>query len=263
MIFIYVFYMDLFVEQNFLMNLIVLSLVHIFSNFNGTKHYLRRIAAAMIGSVASACCLIAFSYAAFVVLTALVIVPFMIRIAFQKQSARELMRRTALSWLSMLIVNGAVSAVEQWSGLKSLTIYVGLLVLLVSGGLVRVWGNSMQRQNVRMQVEVSHQGHKASCVGLYDSGNRLQMPDTGEAVHIVSPMLLAQLAITDMPERTIPFCALGTQEGSIPVMQMEQMCVSSGRKSICCKDVWVGCAEKGLLRNADYQIILHASVRLL
>lgn len=108
---------------------------------------------------------------------------------------------------------------------------------------------------------VSNHGKSASCFGLYDSGNHLKMPDTGEAVHIASPELLKKLGVSEIPDRVIPFRALGTEEGRIRVTRMEQMCVFSGKKSVCCKGVWMGCAEDNLLKNMDYQIILNASVR--
>ena len=61
--------MDLFVEQTFLMNLIVLSLTYIFSNMEGEKRYIWRTVAALTGAVASAGILVIFSYPFFVVLS--------------------------------------------------------------------------------------------------------------------------------------------------------------------------------------------------
>ena len=133
MIFIYVFYVDLFVEQTFLMNLIVLSLTYIFSNMEGEKRYIWRTVAALTGAVASAGILVIFSYPFFVVLSAIFVIPLMIRCAFGRQKLHRIIRQTALSWLAVVILNGVATAVEQWSGIKSLTIYVGILVLIISG----------------------------------------------------------------------------------------------------------------------------------
>lgn len=261
MIFIYVFYVDLFVEQTFLMNLIVLSLTYVFCNMEGEKRYIWRMVAALTGAVASAGILVKFSYPFFVLLSAIFLIPLMIRIAFGRQKLHQMIRQTALSWLAVVILNGVAAAVEQWSGIKSLTIYVGIFVLIISGVLVRMLLKSLRGLSGRMRVEVSHHGKSASCLGLYDSGNHLQMPDTGEAVHIASPELLKKLGVSEIPDRVIPFRALGTEEGRIRVTRMEQMCVFSGKKSVCCKGVWMGCAEDNLLKNMDYQIILNASVR--
>lgn len=261
MIFIYVFYVDLFVEQTFLMNLIVLSLTYVFCNMEGEKRYIWRMVAALTGAVASAGILVIFSYPFFALLSAIFLIPLMIRIAFGRQKLHRMIRQTALSWLAVVILNGVVAAVEQWSGIKSLTIYVGIFVLIISGVLVRMLLKSLRGLSGRMRVEVSHHGKSASCLGLYDSGNHLQMPDTGEAVHIASPELLKKLGVSEIPDRVIPFRALGTEEGRIRVTRMEQMCVVSGKKSVCCKGVWMGCAEDNLLKNMDYQIILNASVR--
>ena len=113
-----------------------------------------------------------------------------------------------------------------------------------------------------MRVFLLHQGRSVSCVGLYDSGNRLQMPETGEPVHIISSVLLAQLEIQQSPGKKIPFCALGTESGTIGVVKMDELRVTSNGKSYCCRGAWLGCAEEAVFKNTEYQVILNSSVRL-
>ena len=67
--------MDLFVEQNFLMNLIVLSLTQIFCNPNGKKKNVRMILAAFLGAVLSVCVLVIGSFYVYVAVMAIILVP--------------------------------------------------------------------------------------------------------------------------------------------------------------------------------------------
>ena len=84
--------MDLFVEQNFLMNLIVLSLTQIFCNLNGKKKNVRMILAAFLGAVLSVCVLVIGSFYVYVAVMAIILVPFMLVIAFGRQNGRQLIR---------------------------------------------------------------------------------------------------------------------------------------------------------------------------
>lgn len=223
---------------------------------------MRRMIAALLGALASAACLILLSYAAFVVFTALMAVPLMLIIAFGKRSLRQLGRDVLLSWLSIILLNGVAIIVFQMTGVQSLTIYSGILVLLVASALVRTLMRSLKKQKLLMQVVLCHGEHSVSCVGLYDSGNQLELPVTGEPVHIISPALLMSLNITESPKREIYYSSLGNENGRIGVMQIEQMHILTDGKELCYRDAWVGCAGAKLMQNKDYQIILHSSVHL-
>lgn len=262
MIFIYAFYMDLFVEQNFLMNLIVLSLTQLFCNRYAPRHYGRKILAALLGAAGGAFALIRTSFAVYVVMTALLFVPLMIWIAFGRQCLRRFVCCILSSWLSIVIVNGVVSAGYQWTGIAGITWYLAILALLVAQILVRTLLKCVRRQAQTMQVYLSHRGENVSCVGLYDSGNRLQMPDSGEPVHIISGGVLRQLGAQKEEKRWIPYRALGTEQGQIGVVRIDQMKIASGEKTAHYENVWLGCAGENLLQHSEYQMIVNAAVGL-
>lgn len=221
---------------------------------------MRRTLAALLGALASVGILVGLSYTAFIVLTAILIVPLMIWIAFGMPKRRNMIRLVMISWLSIIILNGVASVLYQWTGVQSLTVYGGILVLLVAWVLVRTLLGSIRRQEQKMPVRLSHQGHSVSCMGLYDSGNRLQMPGTGEPVHIISGILLEKLQLHPMPTQRIPFCALGTENGSISVVKLDELYVTAAGKEYYCKGAWMGCADEKLLKNTEYQVILNSSV---
>ena len=138
--------MDLFVEQNFLMNLIVLSLTQIFCNPNGKKNYIRMILAAFLGAVLSVCVLVIGSFYVYVAVAAIILVPFMLVIAFGRQNGRQMIRFMLVSWLSIVIVNGIVSIGCQWTGTQGIPWYLAILTLCIARILVRNLVNNLQRQ---------------------------------------------------------------------------------------------------------------------
>ena len=262
MIFIYVFYMDLFMEQNFLMNLIVLFLTQLFCNRYAPKRYAWRILAALLGAAGGTVVLVFTSFMLYVVSMALFFVPLMVGIAFGRQCLRRFVRGILISWLAIVIVNGVVSVGYQWTGVQSMTWYLAILALLVAQLLVRTLIGSIRQQAQTMQVDLSHRGEHVSCVGLYDSGNRLQMPDSGAPVHIISERVLRQLGAWEEEKRLIPYRALGTEQGQIGVVQIDEMKIASGGKSVCYENAWIGSADESLLQNRNYQMILNAAVCL-
>jgi hypothetical protein len=98
-------------------------------------------------------------------------------------------------------------------------------------------------------------------MGLYDSGNLLAMPQSGEPVHIVAPQTLTELFGEEpKPLQTIPYRALGTDEGQIGVCRLDQMKIQQKKGTRILEHPWVGSAQESLLRGKTYRVILHAGV---
>lgn len=263
MIFIYVFYIDVFLQQNFLMYLIVLSLTNIFCKSPVRRRRLRMLFSALLGAVLSAALLLGLpSYGGAIFGMAFFVVPMMLLLNFGFVNIRQFMLRIAVSWLAVIIVNGVVSAFYNLTGIRSLYIYVGILVLLVSRLLVASLMTSVDGQRRRMQVVLRDHGRSVSCMGLYDSGNLLQMPLSGEPVHIIDPALLQNLWGNDSSKvgQVITYHALGTDRGQISVYCLDEMEVRSEKEKKIYPHPWVGRAEDTLLRGKSYQVILNAGV---
>lgn len=259
---IYVFYIDVFLEQNFLMNLIVLSITHIFCKRYVRFLWLRMAAAALLGSILSlAFYLLVQGYAFAVSGIAFFVVPLMLFLAFGRCPPKLFILQTGASWLSIVLLNGVVTAVYNLTGIQSLYIYVCVLVLFITRVLVRMLVSSVNQQKNQMQVTLTYHGRSVTCMGLYDSGNMLCMPGEREAVHIISPAVLKQVLKEDEPEfQFIPFHALGTREGWIYVCRLDALCIEDERCRKVIKSPWVGRAEDGLLYGKSYQVILNSAV---
>ncbi len=261
-IFIYVFYVDVFLEQNFLMNLIVLSITHIFCKRQVRFLQLRMAVSAALGAILSLVFYLMLpGYAPAVSGIAFFVVPFMLFLAFGRCTVRFFILETGTSWLSILLLNGAVTAVYNLTGIQSLHIYICVLVLIITRTLVQMLISSYDLQKRQMQVSFTYHGRSVTCMGLYDSGNRLCVPLSGEPVHIISPAVLKGLLKDDEPEfKLISFQALGTEEGLVYICCLDEMRIEDKRCRKVYAAPWVGRAQDGLLDGKPYQVILNSVV---
>lgn len=259
MIFIYVFYVDVFLVQNFLMNLIILSLTTVFWKRSVKWGKLRMVAAGLFGAVLSALCLILLgNYRGTMAVMAFFIVPAMLVLAFGWPGGRQFVLCVGTSLLSAVILNGVALAFYNLTGITTLNLYVSIVVLITAHFLVKSMLVSVRQQKRQLEVTLTGSGGCVTCTGLYDSGNLLRIPETEEPVHIIAPELMSHLAGTN--EKTIAFRALGAGEGKLKVYRIRALDARQG--DFCChmEPAWVGCGDETLMKGKSYQIILNAAI---
>jgi sigma-E processing peptidase SpoIIGA len=261
-IFIYIFYLDVFFGQNFLMNLIILSLTNLFCKSTVRLLLFRRCAAALCGAACEAVLFLVLPYRLlFVAAGAFFTVPLMILLAFGFGGGRSFGQRLAISWLSTVLLNGVVSAVYGLTGIRTLPVYVAVLSFFPARFFVRMLAGSVKRQRRLFSLTLCGNGKSVRCMGLYDSGCLLTMPLSGEPVHIIAPQLLQKLFGEESGRmQTIPYRALGTDSGQIAVCRLDQMRIQQKKGTKILEHPWVGSAQEALLRDKPYQVILHAGV---
>lgn len=264
-IFIYVFYMDIFLVQNFLMNLIILSLTSVFWKYSVKWMVFRMMAAGLLGSGLSAVCLtVLHNYRGTMAVMAFFIVPLMLFTAFGWPGPRQFVFCVATSLLSAVILNGIVQAFCNLTGARSLNVYVCGAVFPVAWFLVKSLRSSLGQQRNRLPVTLTGPGGIVSCLGLYDSGNLLTIPGEEEPVHIIAPSLMAQIVGATgtgaLEEDVVTFHALGTQEGRMKVYRIPALEVEMGKSSCRLEPAWIGCGDEALMKGKNYQIILNAAI---
>ena len=205
--------------------------------------------------------LMVLPYAISVLCTAIGIVPLMVFLAFGRENKKQRMVRILSSWLSIVLLNGVATAVYNLTGLENLYLYTALATAGITYVLVKNLVVSVQRQKRQMSVVLYNKTVSVPCIGLLDSGNLLTMPLSGNPVHIADAALLQKLVDEKTVQKEIPYRALGNPHGKLQVYCMDGMKVETEPAKFCdWKQVWVGCAENGVLCNKPYQLILHASV---
>lgn len=260
MFFIYAFYIDVFIEQNFLMNLLVLSMTSELSKSAVRHKYLRMVVSSGSGALLTAFLLLLQVYWLSVFLTAVIVVPLMLFLALGKCSKKQFVLRILISWFCILLLNGIVTAFSNFTGIRGMTWYVAAVTIVIGHALVKVWLCNVRQQRNLYEVKLKNDGKEICCIGLYDSGNRLQMPVSGEPIHIVNMKIFEQLKRKESRITEIPFQALGTTAGRIPAIEIESMELLHNQAGSTYKNVWVGCADAALLQGKTYQMILHSSI---
>lgn len=219
---------------------------------------------AVTGTVLETCFLVFWSYELAVTGMVLIVVPFMLLIAFGRQNLRQFLLCIGTSWLSIVIVNGIATAVFNLTGIQNLYLYVAVVVVGTARLLVKAVITSVSQQKRYMQITLTDHGRSVSCTGLYDSGNLLQIPESAEPVHIADPGVLKRLLRdwdrTDIETKQIPFRTLGTSEGWIRVYRMERMQIEQGNQKWTVQSPWMGCADAGLMKGKSYQVILNSVI---
>ena len=261
MFFIYALYIDVFIEQNFLMNLLVLLMTCELSKSAAGHKYLRIVVSSGIGALLTAVLLLIRVYWLSVFLTAVIVVPLMLFLAFGKCGKKQFVQRILISWFGILLLNGILTAFSNLTGIRGMTWYVAVVTIVIGHTFVKVWLCNMRQQKNLYEVRLKNDGKEVCCVGLYDSGNRLQMPDSGEPVHIVSMDIFERLKKKESKIREIPFQALGTNEGRVPVTEIDSMELLHRKTDHIYRNVWLGCADVTLLQGKSYKMILHSSIQ--
>ena len=255
MIFIYEFYIDVYITQNFLMNLAVLALTYTLCKSRIDFRVLRMLLAAACGAIAGAL-LVLFAPGGGWAMQAFFVVPGMLFLTFGFSGKKDGLRRLLVSWFSIVVLNGVAEAVCNLAGISLLSFYGVVLVLPASKFLVKLARNALDKQARIYPVTLSRGKESVHCLGLYDTGNLLSVD--GEPVHIVSPGILEQVGLREEAGlRLVPYRALGTGEGWIGVARIERMQIGDDRDARILCGAWLGCAEEELFSGKSYQMILN------
>jgi sigma-E processing peptidase SpoIIGA len=280
-IFIYVFYLDVFLVQNFLMNLIVLSLIDLLlGSASGHRQVGRSALAAFFGAAATAAFFLMFkSRIAFVAGGAFVTVPLMVLLAFGFGGGgfALVLRRIMLGWISCVVLEGAARAVYAISGIRAWKIYALGVSYFLARRFLLMLRSSVSVGKREFSVTLCSGGKSVTCLGLYDSGCLITMPKTGEPVSIVSTSLIRELLgdksgageegeeygteeASSSGACAIPYSALGTDCGTLPVYRPERMEIQMKKGVKVIEKPWIGSAQETLFCGRPYRIILNAGV---
>ncbi len=158
------------------------------------------------------------------------------------------MVRILSSWLSIVLLNGVATAVYNLTGLENLYLYTALATTGITYVLVKNLVVSVQRQKRQMSVVLYNKTVSVPCIGLLDSGNLLTMPLSGNRYILQMQPCCRSLSMKKRYKKEIPYRALGNPHGKLQVYCMDGMKVETEPAKFCdWKQVWVGCAENGVL----------------
>lgn len=262
------FYWDMFMILNFIMNLFLIGMTGMLRRKYMVKK--RLFLAALLGSIQmtggmSICFLLSKKNPAWigkvtlpVVLLAVITALEMLQVAFREKQIREILwdfwgmiQVSILTGGCLFFLREHINKPEHLSGvfilLGSLAVFVAFLVGL------RVLGRREQENHVMDGILTAKDGKEYHLRVLYDTGNQLVSPYTGEAVMIIAKELVEQMEVEKTQNPLwIPYHSIGG-DGLLPAYRFPRLTLQNGQ----IKEDFLAAASENISMDHTIQIILN------
>lgn len=259
---LYVFYADVFVMENCLINLTVLHGIARLEKQTGKKRVFRILAAAVLGAVLELLVLLLAGHSRWLYLfySYGIVLPFQLIVSFGMTGRKAFFREYAQGFGFTALLCGISDAVSNLCGIRKLPfLAVFTLSVLLAETAQRIVHFYAWKKKL-IPVELFNGEKQVSVLGLYDSGNRLREPYGGEAVHIAAPQLVEQLVDTgEKRGMLIPYRALGGT-GLLRIYTISGLHILEPGMEKRIAPAVIGVAGAELMKQKDYQIILNQEV---
>lgn len=251
----YIFYVDMYIIQNFLMKIIVLylSLWCMKQNImiSRVRGLLKLVAVAFLGTLLEVIGLLYIKPFRF-------LVPFLIWwLLISRESSFFIF--ALLYVFFTLIVNAVLEVMWNYLGKNECYIVFILFSAVIVLVFVKIWSAYHQNQKGIYQIKLIHKGKEIFAKGYYDSGNCLKDPYSHKGVQIVSKELLEQVLTGEESRLYIPYQSLGNENGMIIVVYIDYIVIFA-EKERKLEKVPVGIADDNLFKDKSYKVILNEGV---
>lgn len=256
---IYVFYADVFLIQNFLMDLLAVSGANLF--LSRRRKWWRLVLAAAVSSAGGLALLLVVKNAIlYAVFSHFLLNTGMVFLCFGRCGKKEFLENWAVTYFVVLLLGGTMQWLTENGMLSRDFLLWGVVGVL---GVYGILFYLMQRRNFRNHILDAKLKKRGNCMQLKayrDSGNQLYDPYTGQGICILS----GERARDFFDERKdhfrlVPYCSLGETDGMLWVTDVDEMQLFDGRRTVRAAHVAVGIADAGLLEKRGYDLILHTS----
>ncbi len=257
---IYVFYADVFLIQNFLMDLIAVTGANYFLRRHRKYRYL--LAASALASVIGLFLLLVVRDAVLYAVTShFLLNTGMVFLCFGRCRKREFLENWTVTYFIVILLGGTMEWLMQNHVLSRKSLLLGIAGALSVYGILLYL---MHRRDFRNHILEAQLKKRESCLPLkayWDSGNQLCDPYTGQKICILSREKAKDFFDEKKDRfRLVPYRSLGETAGMLWVTDVDELLLFDGRKTTRVAHVAVGIADEGLLENREYDFILHASI---
>jgi hypothetical protein len=277
---IYIFYADVFLVQNCLMNAGILLVLREIAGvpvkvrrkerFWGFGRFAGRLAAVSItaGLLQLLVLCITGSYFLYLAVSFVIVIPQMVYAVLGRTRIPVFIKRVLLGYLVAVLLGGFVGALENLCHLQQIPVWISMLSIFALKEGVLMLRNQRKKQEALCTVILRHRGQEMRCTALWDTGNRLKESGTNRPVHIISRAVYRGLSITAEDYAGLTgYCTLGEEDGILPLYEIDALLIlQSGQKTEQVKrqgatlkntKAVVACAGEHLLAQKPYQVILN------
>lgn len=257
----YELYIDIFFLVNFMMDYLLLLLLRKLLSSTATRG--NAAFGALLGSLLT-CVVMMVPYLSIIVKFVAfhtVINVVMIKVGLKIKGAKKILRAVIMLYIGSVVLGGILTCFRQYVRAGSLffalavgSYYVALLVLKVLTYIQKI-------KQYRCEVVLCNDGHNETFKGLIDTGNSLRDPLSGKPVCIMNRALFeARMGGEKAQVRyCIPYCSVGETNGSIPVVEVDEMYVKSDQLYQVRKPV-IGLCQEEITASDEYEMILNPDI---
>lgn len=169
--------------------------------------------------------------------------------------AAALMGGLVYGLVSMIFLQKAFSAALTGGSLLCLG---GGAYFLARGAVRFLTENREKRQKIR-KVRLSYRGKECGIVALWDTGNQLFDPISGQPVHILDSQVCRTIVETVQAVRYIPYQTIGVSEGILPAIFFDAIEIETEEEAILLTKPLVALSSRPVSPKGEYQLLLHGS----
>lgn len=256
----YELYIDVLFLINFMMDYLILSLVHYILKFN-TKAY--RILLGSILGAFSMCSmvLIGLNNSILILLVYhMIISTLMVVISFGLKNIVDIVKSCIILYVSSVLMGGLLSIFSKY--LTTVSIFFTLVILsyyTVKG--IWIYLKYLSQDTIRKyEVEITIGTHTFVGRGILDTGNLLKEPITLNPVHIINSTLIStqNISIDKDSLRYIPYNSIGGS-GVLQAIKAHKMYIK-GEKNICVYEPIIALSKENISSKNGYDIILNPNI---
>ncbi|MCI8836701.1 MAG: hypothetical protein HFG74_01370 [Hungatella sp.] len=193
----------------------------------------------------------------------------MVRAVFGRQEIRELVKGTGILFGLAVAAGGAMefmlrcTAAEKLFALPLLFwVFMAAGVFFLVQGMWQFADEVGRERRNRFTLTLTDAGVSECVTGYLDTGNRLQMPETAEGVHIVAERVFKRFADSKGERAMIPYRTIGNPWGVMEGVRIERMEIAGKRGKIRIDAPWIAKAPFGLSQKEGYEVLLYGETAI-
>lgn len=257
----YELYVDVFFLVNFMMDFLLLLLVKKILKCSATHGNI--CLGSFVGSLIT-CLVIVLPVKSTVlklILFHIVINTVMIYISLRVQTLREMIRAWIALYIGGFLLGGVFTYFQQYLKIGSLFFTVAVCSYWIVQG---IWSFIVCIQKVNQKecdVTLYWNGQKCTLHALIDTGNSLSDPLTKQPVCIVEQVAVEKwLQESEIKKlRRIFFHSIGKDCGTLPVLEVEKMCIHNEKECWVMKPIIALCEDR-ISADGEYGMILNPDI---
>lgn len=254
------FYADVFLLQNLFLDYVAVLGTNCLLKRGKSKR--RLFAVSLLSGMAGlAAVLLLKDWMLYQILTHFILNTGMVLLCFGAAGRKSFLENWVVTYFMVVLLGGGLEWLRE-TGLFApnflLQALIASAVLFTAVSYVsafRSFGNHM------FPAELRKDCRSIKLRAYWDSGCQLKDPYTGKEISILSGAKAKEFLEESRDKlRLVPYRSLGEEHGLLAVTEVDELSVCMGGRSVCVKNTEIGIAGEGLLKDKEYDLILHAAL---